>query len=63
MALVMRRQIATLSDAHTSTTTTVWPGEFAEVELPGDIPSDADYALEPRADSHANAHTSKDNNQ
>ena len=31
--------------------TTVWPGEFIEVDLPGDIPSDCDYALEPRIDS------------
>ena len=43
--------------------TTVWPGEFVEVDLPGDIPSDCDYALEPRIDSPVNKHTSKDSRQ
>ena len=43
--------------------TTVWPGEFIEVDLPGDIPSDCDYALEPRIDSPVNEHTSKDSSQ
>ena len=30
--------------------TTVWPGEFLEVETPPDFPADSDYALEPKAD-------------
>ena len=30
--------------------TTVWPGEFLEVELPGDAPPDSMYALEPQMD-------------
>ena len=33
------------------TSTTVWPGEFLEVELPGDVPPDSIYALEPRTDA------------
>ena len=33
------------------TSTTVWPGEFLEVELPGDAPPDSVYALEPRTDA------------
>ena len=43
--------------------TTVWPGEFVEVDLPGDIPSDCDYALEPRIDSPVNKHRLKDSRQ
>ncbi|XP_066029493.1 uncharacterized protein [Pocillopora verrucosa] len=30
---------------------TVWPGEFMEVRLPDDAPSDSEYALEPRIDA------------
>ncbi|XP_066017570.1 uncharacterized protein [Pocillopora verrucosa] len=30
---------------------TVWPGEFMEVRLPDDTPSDSEYALEPRIDA------------
>lgn len=33
------------------TSTTVWPGEFLELTLPDDVPSDAEYALEPRTDA------------
>ncbi|CAB3990763.1 Hypothetical predicted protein [Paramuricea clavata] len=33
------------------TSTTVWPGEFVEIELPGDAPADTKYALEPRIDA------------
>ena len=33
------------------TSTTVWPGEFLEVELPGDAPPDSVYALEPQTDA------------
>ena len=33
------------------TSTTLWPGEFLEVELPGDAPPDSVYALEPRTDA------------
>jgi hypothetical protein len=33
------------------TSTTVWPGEFVEIELPGDVPADTEYALEPRIDA------------
>lgn len=31
--------------------TTVWPGEFLEITLPPDAPSDAIYAMEPRLDA------------
>ena len=31
--------------------TTVWPGEFLEVELPHDVPTDTEYALEPRTNA------------
>ena len=31
--------------------TTIWPGDFIEVEIPSDIPADCDYAIEPRAES------------
>jgi hypothetical protein len=31
--------------------TTVWPGEFVEIELPGYAPADTEYALEPRIDA------------
>ncbi|EDO35149.1 predicted protein [Nematostella vectensis] len=30
---------------------TVWPGEFLEITLPDDTPTDAEYALEPRTDA------------
>ena len=30
------------------TSSTIWPGEFMEVELPADSPPDSEYALEPR---------------
>ena len=43
-----RRAIALRSPP---TSTTVWPGEFLEVELPGDAPSDSMYTLEPRTDA------------
>ena len=33
------------------TSTTIWPGEFIEVELPADSPPDSEYALEPRMDA------------
>ena len=33
------------------TSTTVWPGEFLEVKLPGDAPPDSVYALELRTDT------------
>ena len=33
------------------TPTTIWPGEFVEVELPSDAPPDSEYALEPRTDA------------
>jgi hypothetical protein len=33
------------------TSTTIWPGEFVEIELPGDVPADTVYALEPRIDA------------
>jgi len=32
-------------------TQTVWPGEFLELELPPDAPSDYQYAIEPRTDA------------
>lgn len=35
------------------TTTTVWPEEFLEVELPSHAPPDSMYALEPRTDAPA----------
>jgi len=31
--------------------TTIWPGEFLEVDLPSDAPPDSVYALEPRTDA------------
>ena len=31
--------------------TTIWPGEFIEVQLPSEAPSDSEYALEPRSDA------------
>ena len=34
-----------------STTTTVWPGGFIELDLPPDIPPDTNLAVEPRVDS------------
>lgn len=34
-----------------ATSTTVWPGEYLEVQLPSDIPSDSLHALEPRNDA------------
>ncbi|KAJ8346823.1 hypothetical protein SKAU_G00282240 [Synaphobranchus kaupii] len=30
---------------------TIWPGEFIEMQLPGDVQSDAEYAIEPRSDT------------
>lgn len=33
------------------TAQTIWPGEFLEVKLPADAPSDCEYAIEPRTDS------------
>ena len=33
------------------TSMTVWPGEFVEVDLPHDVPTDSEYALEPRTDA------------
>ena len=33
------------------TSTTIWPGEFVEIELPGDVPADTVYAFEPRIDA------------
>ena len=33
--------------------TTIWPGEFLEVALPDDVPTDNDYALEPRTDAQS----------
>ena len=38
-----------------STNTTVWPGEFVEVNLPADLfIEDSTFALEPRLDSNGN---------
>ena len=34
-----------------SSSKTVWPGEFLEVQLPDDAPPDSAYALEPRTDA------------
>ena len=34
-----------------SSSTTIWPGEFLEVDLPSDAPRDSVYALEPRTDA------------
>ena len=34
-----------------ATSTTMWPGGFLEIELPSDIPSDSEYALESRIDA------------
>ncbi len=34
-----------------STSTTVWPGSFLELDVPPDFPSDAQLAIEPRTDS------------
>ena len=34
-----------------SSSTTIWPGEFLEVDLPHDAPRDSVYALEPRTDA------------
>ncbi|KAK3746301.1 hypothetical protein QZH41_004542 [Actinostola sp. cb2023] len=31
--------------------TTFWPGEFMEIQLPSDAPPDSEYALEPRSDA------------
>ena len=31
------------------TSTTIWPGDFVEANLPDDAPLDCDYALEPRS--------------
>jgi hypothetical protein len=36
-----------------ATPTTVWPGEFVEIDIPDDTPSDSDYAVEPREQSKA----------
>ena len=40
------------------TSTTVWPGEFLELGLPDDIPTDSEYTLEPRMDA-PNAQSAK----
>ena len=34
-----------------SSPTTIWPGEFLEINLPPDLPADSDYIVEPRPDS------------
>ena len=34
-----------------SSPTTIWPGEFLEINLPPDLPADSDYIVEPRLDS------------
>jgi len=33
------------------TSTTIWPCEFVELNLPDSVPPDCDYALEPRCDA------------
>ena len=33
------------------TSTTIWPGDFVEINLPDDAPPDCEYALEPRSDA------------
>ena len=43
------RRAIVVRSPHTSTT--VWPGEFLEVKLPGDAPPDSVYALELRTDT------------
>ena len=35
------------------TSTTIWPGDFVEVNLPDDAPADCDCALEPRSVSQS----------
>ena len=43
-----------------STTTTIWPGEFVEVTLPKDICcSDATFALKPRTDAPVSKYAKK----
>ena len=34
-----------------SSPTTIWPGEFLEINLPPDLPADSDYIVELRLDS------------
>ena len=31
--------------------TTIWPGEYQEVDLPPDLPADSHYIVEPRLDA------------
>ena len=31
--------------------TTIWPGDFLEMQLPREAPPDVEYALEPRMDT------------
>ena len=45
---VARRAIVLRSP---SSSTTIWPGEFLEVDLPSDAPRDSVYALEPRTEA------------
>ena len=47
---IIRRAQAYVLRAPASTTT-IWPGEFIELEVPKDIPQDVTLALEPRTDS------------
>ena len=48
---VVRRTQAHVLRAPPSSTT-VWPGEYVEVDLPENVPQDTSLALEPRTDSH-----------
>ena len=48
---VVRRTQAHVLRAPPSSTT-IWPGEYVEVDLPENVPQDTSLALEPRTDSH-----------
>ena len=37
---------------HVSSRTTIWPGEFIEVNIPPGLPGDTEMALEPRCDTN-----------
>ena len=39
-----------------NTNTTVWPGEFIEIDAPSELLTDATLAIEPRIDSVSSSH-------
>ena len=51
----IRRMQATVLRSPTSMTT-VWPGDFVEIDIPDTLPDDCTFALEPRCDSPCTQH-------